>query len=239
MRTILFEDTFNYEGAPDPSKWTHEIGNNNGNNDEEQWYSKSLNNSHVSNGTLKIVSLNEEINGFHYSSARINTYGKFSYTYGRLDVRAKLPTGKGSWPAIWLLPDSLRKGETAWPRSGEIDVMEHVGKNENNVHVSLHSENFNHMHQNQPTWDGQIKNVGNEWHIYSVERTEDFISFLIDDVEVYRFNKSDTDGSDDSYPFNKPFYIILNTACGGFWEGTIDKTALPYTFEIDYVRVYE
>jgi len=235
---ILFEDNFNYTGKPDSTKWGYETGNGNDGfgNQESQYYTDSIKNAYVSNGSLKIVSLNEEIEGFHYTSARLNTYGKFSFTYGKVEILAKIPKGLGSWAALWMLPDSLRNG-AIWPDSGEIDIMESVGHNQDVVHCSLHSKKYNHIINTQKTFFKPIENASDDFHLYAVDWQKEFIAFYYDDVEVARFARNGENF--EGYPFTTPFHLILNTAVGGSWGGKIDKASLPYIFEIKSVRVTE
>ncbi len=236
---IVFEDNFDYTGKPDPTKWDYEIGNNNGfGNNESQYYTNRLDNAIVEDGKLKIIAHKEEYEGFHYTSARLVTYSKFSLKYGRIDVRAKLPKGLGSWPAIWMLSDGRKEG-VRWPLCGEIDIMEHVGHNQDMVHISLHSETYNHMHNTQHTHFETVGNVSDMFHVYSCDWTEEYIAFSYDNREVARFYKygEGLDSTENGWPFDQKFYLILNIACGGNWGKTIDDSALPYVMEIDYVRM--
>lgn len=186
---IIFEDNFSTDGAPDSSKWEYETGNNNGfGNNELEYYTNSIDNSFISNNILNIVAKKEEIEGFHYSSARLTSYGKFSFLYGRVDVLAKMPVGVGSWPAIWMLPDSIRTG-VPWPLCGEIDISEVVGKTPNVNQVSLHSDTYNWMKLEQKTHIESIAGLSDAFHLYSVDWKEDSITFLVDDIVIVKFNK--------------------------------------------------
>jgi len=240
---LIFSDEFNYEGKPDPEKWTHETGGE-WHNDEIQYYTDSLENAFVKNGKLHIVSKKENMGSRHYTSARLTTHGKFSFMHGKVEVSAKLPHGKGSWPAIWMLPDSIEQG-TDWPLCGEIDIMEHVGKDENMVHVSLHTESYNHIHHNQETYFEHIEDVCGSFHKYGCEWDEKSIAFLYDDRLVARFYRDyKVDGTpkeqgEKAWPFNQNFHLILNTAVGGFWGGEVDDAQIPYVFEIDYVKIWQ
>ena len=240
---LIFSDEFDYEGKPDPTKWVHDTGGN-WHNNEIQYYTDALENSFVKDGKLHIVSKKEKMGNRDYTSARLTTYGKFSFTHGKVEVSAKLPHGKGSWPAIWMLPDSIQEG-TDWPLCGEIDIMEHVGKDENMVHVSLHSENYNHIHHTQETYFEHVEDVCGSFHKYTCEWDEKSISFSYDDRVVARFFRDHKmDGTPkeqgvEAWPFNQDFHLILNTAVGGFWGGDVDESQLPYVFEIEYVRVYQ
>ncbi|WML49062.1 glycoside hydrolase family 16 protein [Neobacillus sp. PS3-34] len=236
---LIFCDEFDYEGAPNSEKWVHDIGGHGFGNNESQYYTDRLKNSFVKDGKLHIVGFKEDFEENHYTSAKLLTYGTFSMKYGRVDVSAKLPKGKGSWPAIWMLPNSIMEGKD-WPLCGEIDIMEHVGKEENMVHVSLHTESYNHAINTQRTHFEPLDNVTSTFHKYSCEWTPDYIKFFYDDREVASFNKQDyEDTSETGWPFDQEFFLILNVAIGGFWGGEIDETMLPYEMEVDYVRVYE
>lgn len=236
---LIFSDEFDYAGAPNPEKWVHDIGGHGFGNNESQYYTDRLKNSFVKDGKLHIVGFKEDFEENHYTSAKLTTYGKFSMKYGKVDVSAKLPKGKGSWPAIWMLPNSIMEGKD-WPLCGEIDIMEHVGKDENMIHVSLHTETYNHAINTQRTHFEPLEDVTGTFHKYSCEWTPDYIKFFYDDREVARFNKNDyEDTSETGWPFDQEFYLILNVAIGGFWGGEIDETMLPFKMEVEYVRVYE
>jgi beta-glucanase (GH16 family) len=236
---LIFCDEFDYEGAPNPEKWVHEIGGHGFGNNESQYYTDRLKNSYVKDGKLYIVGVNEDFEENQYTSARLLTYGRFSTKYGRVDVSAKLPKGKGSWPAIWMLPNSIMEGKD-WPLCGEIDIMEHVGKDENMIHVSLHSATYNHSINTQRTHFELLDDVTSTFHKYSCEWTSDCIKFFYDDREAACFNKQDyEDTSETGWPFDQEFFLILNVAIGGFWGGEIDDNLLPFEMEVEYVRVYE
>ena len=181
--------------------------------------------------TLKIILKKA---GDDVYSIRMNTYE--SWTYGYFEARMKLPAGKGTWPAFWMMP---KNGKT-WPGDGEIDIMEEVGYDPNVVHSTIHCEAYNHRKNTQKGKNILVPAAQSDFHVYAVEWTEDIIKGYVDG-ECYFTFENDKTGNKDTWPFNTPFYLKLNLAWGGDWGGAkgIDETALPTVFEIDYVRVYQ
>lgn len=239
---LIWSDEFNNEGLPDSLKWNYKYGGQGFGNNEKQFYlEKSLENSFVKNGKLHIVALKKDIENRHYTSARLTTYNRFVLQYGKIEVMAKLPKGKGTWPAIWMLPESLRKKEEAWPLCGEIDIMEHVGKDPNMVHVSLHSKEYNHIKNTQITHFDRIPDVFNNFHLYGIEWTPEFIKFYIDNKLFFEAKKGENGmiSTNEGWPFDKPYFLILNLAIGGNWGGDIDDTIFPSEMLVDYVRIYQ
>ncbi|WP_316635417.1 glycoside hydrolase family 16 protein [uncultured Flavobacterium sp.] len=228
-RKLLWSDEFDVDGAPNTSKWGYNTGTGDGwGNNELEYYTTRPENVIVSNGTLKIKAIKEEYMGSHYTSARMLTKGKFSFKYGRAEVRAKLPAGGGTWPAFWMLGDNI---DTAgWPLCGEVDILESVGNNPNVNHSSLHSPGRS---GNTPdTATITVSNSTTEFHVYAADWTAESIKFYVDDKLFYTFTNS------SSMPFNQNFFLILNLAMGGNFGGTVDPAFTNTTFEIDYVRVY-
>lgn len=225
---LVWEDTFDVDGAPDPDKWTYDLGtgDNGWGNNEKQSYTDSPENVKIEDGILKITAKAE--NG-SYTSSRIKTDGLYSFTYGRVEVRAKLPSGGGTWPAIWMLGQNYQTD--IWPASGEIDIMEHVGNNQNTILSALHfPENYG---ENGVTQTTTLPTASTEFHNYSLEWTPEFIKFLVDDKVFHTFV------NDASTPFNADFFLILNVAMGGNLGGAIDPDFTASTLEIDYVKVYQ
>jgi beta-glucanase (GH16 family) len=239
---LVFNDEFNYTGLPDSTKWTYETGGHGWGNNEKQFYLKnSLENSSVQNGILSIKAIKKDHEALHYTSAKLTTYNKFYLQYGKVEVMAKLPRGKGNWPAIWMLPVSIQTNEESWPLCGEIDIMEHVGKDPNVMHTSLHSLLYNHVKGTQVTHFEKLPDVFNAFHKYGIEWTEKSISFYVDDKLFYESFKGQ-DGhitTNEGWPFDKAYYLILNLAIGGNWGGEIDDAIFPNEMQIDYVRIYK
>ena len=229
-QSLVWSDEFNISGAPDASKWGYDIGNGSGGwgNNELQYYTNRPENVVVSNGTLKIMAKKESFSGSSYTSARMLTKNKFSMKYGKVEVRAKLPAGVGTWPAIWMLGNNI--DVAGWPACGEIDIMEHKGSDQNRIYGTLH-----HPGHSGGNGDGNtvvVPNSATEFNIYSVEWTADVIKFSVNGNVFYTFANKPT------LPFNQNFFIILNFAMGGTFGGTIDAAFSNATMEVDYVRVY-
>lgn len=239
---MIWEDDFSYEGKPDSNKWTFEVGEHWANN-EEQAYTDRLENAYVKDGMLQICARKEQYGIREYTSARITTYGKKSFQYGYFEICAKLPKGSGSWPAFWMLPDSIKTGEVSWPECGEIDIMEHIGRKENKIWYSLHSGRHNHTRTDtkQYTEIFDFQNVCNEFHTYGMEWCEDHIAFYFDNECIHCFSKADDkeDQTSHSWPFDQPFFAIINIAVGGGLGGEIEESSLPYLMQIKHFRVYE
>ena len=238
--TLVWADDFGLDGKPDPAKWTFETGGHGWGNGESQFYVDSQKNAFVQGGSLFLKAFHESHGENQYTSAKITTYGKAAWQYGKFEIRAKLPRGKGSWPAIWMMPVDSKQG-VRWPLCGEIDIMEHVGWDENKVHVSLHTDLYNHQNHTQRTASEALEDVFHKFHVYGMEWTDEKITFTFDGREIKTWTRGDngTDSTALGWPFDKPYYIILNIAVGGFWGGEIDNNTLPYTMEVDYVHVYQ
>lgn len=173
-----------------------------------------------------------------FTSASLITKGHASWTYGRFEVRAKLPAAKGTWPAIWMLPAD--HGTVRWPDCGEIDIMEHVGYDPNRIHGTLHTEAFNHLKKTQRTSILSVPTATTDFHTYGMEWFADRITVEVDGKIHGTFEKKPGDTLAE-WPFDKPFYLILNLAIGGSWGGLkgIDDAAFPQRMEVDFVRVYQ
>lgn len=230
---LVFEEEFDVDGLPDPSLWNFEIGNGDDQgipgwgNEELQYYTED--NAIVEDGVLKITAKREPTNGFDFSSTRMTTLDNFSYEYGRIEVRAKLPEGGGTWPAIWMLGDNFP--EVGWPETGEIDIMEHAGNQQDVIHGSLHLPgNFAGNAISETT---TVEGASQEFNNYTVEWSPERILFAVNDVVYHEYqNTSET-------PFNASFFIILNVAMGGTFGGDVDPDFTESTMEVDYIRVYQ
>ncbi len=226
---LVWEDNFDTNGAPNAAKWTYDLGtgSNGWGNNESQTYTNSSNNVIVEDGVLKITAI--ATGGGNYTSARIKTENLFEFTYGRVEVRAKLPVGGGTWPAIWMLGANYET--LIWPACGEIDIMEHVGNNQNQIHGTLHYPGNSGGNANGASTT--VPTASSEFHNYTVDWSPTAIRILVDDVLYFTFPNTATT------PFNNDFFIILNVAMGGNFGGSIDPNFSQSTFEIDYVRVYQ
>ena len=231
---IVWEDDFNTDGAPDPSKWAYDLGTTDifGNvgwgNQEAQSYTNNSENVIVENGSLKITAKKD---GSDYTSGRIKTQGLYKFTYGRVEVRAKLPSAQGTWPAIWMLGSN--HPTAGWPFSGEIDIMEQRGADKSYVEGTCHW--YNTAGSNDASYGEKtsIDTASSEFHLYTLEWTDTAIRIYLDDVEYYTL----TNNAD--LPFNADFYLILNLAMGGTNGGDIDPAFTEDTMEIDYIKVYQ
>jgi hypothetical protein len=229
--TLIWSEEFSTAGAPDPAKWGYDIGtgSNGWGNNEAQYYTNRAENVTVSNGTLKITARKETFSGSNYTSARILTKDKFSFKYGKIEARAKLPQGIGTWAAIWMLGNNI--SIVGWPACGEIDIMEHIGAQQNKIYGTVHYPGFSGGNAVGGTVNST--NVANEFRRYGVEWTAGTIKFSVDDAVFFTFNNNAT------IPFNHNFFIILNVAMGGNFGGTIDPAFTGSAMEVDYVRVYQ
>ena len=244
--TLIWSDEFDYEGSPDIDKWHHQtIAPNNGSwwNGELQHYTDRIENSSVNNGTLKIKAKKEQYefddSSKSYTSARLNS--KFSFRYGRIDVRAKLPKGAGTWPAIWTLGANINEignyfgdqfGNVGWPACGEIDIMEQNGWNKNNVIGHLHWADNSGEYKNQGGTKS-IENSYDEFHTYSLVWDSSKISILLDDNTFFSMPNT------SSNPYDNDHYLLLNIAVGGNLGGDVPSNFSEEIMEIDYVRIYQ
>jgi beta-glucanase (GH16 family) len=234
--TPVWADEFNTDGSPDAAKWGYDIGGNGWGNNELQYYTDGLNAS-VSSGILKITAKKESFSGKEYTSARMVTKNKGDWLYGRFEVKAKIPRGRGSWPAIWMLPTDWAYGN--WPNSGEIDIMEHVGYDQNRVHITVHTKAFNHTLGTQKGANKIVSTASDEFHRYRIDWTSYGIRGYIDDEKIFEFMNQGA--GPDYWPFDKRFHLLMNIAVGGNWGGAqgVDDTIFPAAMEVDYVRVYK
>jgi len=234
--TLIWSDEFDYQGLPDSSKWNYDTGYI-ANNEKQYYLAEREENARVEGGMLVIEARKEAREGFDYTSARLKTDGKASWLYGRVEVSAKLPTGRGMWPAIWMLGSNC--STVGWPECGEIDIMENVGFEPEMVHSNIHTKAYNHILRTDRAHHLKVDAPSENFYVYSIEWFEDRIEFLVDDILYFTFRNEGT--GTDTWPFAQPHYLILNAAVGGVWGGRngIDDTIFPQKFYIDYVRVYE
>jgi beta-glucanase (GH16 family) len=240
---LVWSDEFNGTGLPDSSKWAFDIGNWGWGNNELEYYTVNrLENARQEGGNL-IIEARKDDGVYPWSSARLTTRGKESFLYGKIEFRAKVPSGRGTWSAGWLLGDEYRD-EMSWPYCGEIDVLENVGyemdpkTGNGKTHASVHCGAYYFKLGNQPTSIVDVENMNNEFHIYSIEWLNGSITILIDGKKYFEYHDT---SNNLTWPFNKPQNLILNLAMGGGWGGAkgVDPEMKSAEFILDYVRVYE
>jgi beta-glucanase (GH16 family) len=236
-KKLIWSEEFNYKGLPDPKKWGYETGLVR--NNEKQFYTRdSLKNVKVKDGKLIITSLKEDFQGASYTSASINTLGKQSFEGDiRVEIKAKLPAGKGIWPALWMM--GTNTNEVGWPKCVEFDIMEFVGHTENTVHANLHWWDSASTAANKKSSKGgtiTFNDLHTKYHIYGLERRGDSITVFVDN-QVYLSVKAPETAFKNS--FTGPLYLLINTAVGGEWGGEIDDSIFPQKYYVDYVRVFK
>ncbi|MFB6342673.1 family 16 glycosylhydrolase [Saccharicrinis sp. FJH62] len=236
---LVWADEFNYSGAPDPAKWTHEVNGDGGGNNELQYYTDNLNNSRVVDSMLIIEARKENYLGKAYTSARLISYNKASFKYGRMEARIKLPYGQGIWPAFWMMGNNIFTG-TGWPSCGEIDIMEMIGGGEgrdDKIYGTVHWSDASGNHAQYGGSKQLPTGIFNDaFHVFSIEWTETYIKWFLDDVQYAVVSIT----PDHMSEFHNDFFILLNLAVGGNWPGNPDgSTTFPQQMWVDYVRVYQ
>ena len=226
---LVWSDEFDTPGAPNSNKWGYDLGASGWGNNELQYYTDRRDNSYVTDGTLKIVAKKEAFSSSQYTSARLLSKGKYSFKYGKVEVRAKIPAGVGTWPAIWMLGDNF--STVSWPACGEIDIMEHVGKDLNKIISAFHYPVY--FGGNAKVATTMVPTATTEFHVYKLEWSPTAMQIFVDDKLFHTLPNS------PSIPYNQNFFMILNIAMGGNLGGPIDASFTSTTFEIDYVRVYQ
>jgi len=235
---LVWSDEFNYSGLPDSSKWNYDVGGSGWGNNEKQFYTKAdTANAVVKNGILSIIARKEKHGDKDYTSARLLTKGKAEWAYGRVEISAKLPPGVGLWPAAWMLGKNIDKA--GWPDGGEIDIMEHVGFRKDTVFGTVHTGAYNHVKGTQKGKDTPIENAYSQFHTFAIEWTPEKIDFLLDDKIFNHFANEHKTAQE--WPFDQPFFLILNMAVGGNLGGKmgIDDSVFPAAYQVDYVRIYQ
>lgn len=237
---LVWNDEFDYIGLPDSTKWSYDTDGNSwgwGNNEAQYYTANDSSNAFVNDGLLTITAKIDSMGGKKYTSARLITKDKGDWLYGRFEIKAKLPTGLGTWPAIWMLSTDWEYG--GWPASGEIDIMENVGFIPDTIIGTVHTESYNHMIGTQKTDSIFIPTNSTDFHVYSLEWEQSEIRVFVDNAHYFTFNNEGK--SIKEWPFNKRFHLLLNLAIGGNWGGQkgVDDSLFPHRFYIDYVRVYQ
>lgn len=233
----VWEDEFEGEGRPDTSKWRYETGGHGWGNQELQYYTEARRkNAQVEDGHLIIEAHRESYEGNEYTSARLNS--DTSWTYGRFEIRAQVPLGRGTWPALWLLASQDSYGDQFWPDNGEIDIMEHVGHDLNVIHSTIHTDAYNHVEGTQKGGTIEVDDA-TDFHVYTVEWTPNMIRSYVDGEQYFSFGRSGNDYK--KWPFNHGFHLIMNVAVGGSWGGAegVAPDIWPAAMKVDYVRVYQ
>ncbi|NQT38823.1 MAG: glycoside hydrolase family 16 protein [Planctomycetes bacterium] len=248
---LVWSDEFDGSGLPDQEKWGYEEGFVR--NNERQYYTSARKENTLVKDGLLVIRANKEryanprfrgdsapADGRHgrkfaeYTSASVTSRGKVTWRYGRIEVRAKLPTGRGMWPAIWMLGT-----KNGWPACGELDIMENVGFAPDVIHANVHTTKYNHTKGNGKGAKITVEKPYETFHVYAIEWNKDRIDFFLDDQKYFTYTNEGT--GVDAWPFDSPHYLILNIAVGGSWGGQrgIDDAVFPQEMAIDYVRVYQ
>ena len=242
FKKLVWSDEFDKNGAPDAARWNYDLGDGcpdvcGWGNNELEYYTNDSKNVRVENGKLIIEAHREEKGGKPYTSTRIVSKQKGDWLYGRLEIMAKLPRGKGTWPAIWMLSTDWKYG--GWPASGEIDIMEHVGFNQGYIHGSVHCKKYYHSIGTQRTDTIKVEDCSEKFHVYAVEWNKDSVKVSMDTKAFFKF--ANEHSGYDAWPFDNKMHLLLNIAVGGNWGGQkgVDENIWPQKMEIDYVRVYQ
>lgn len=237
---LIWHDEFDHDGSPDARRWSYDTGGHGWGNHELQFYTqKRAENARVENGHLIIEARHEPWEKSAYTSARLVTKNKGDWHEGRFEIRAKLPLGRGTWPAIWMLPTVWNLGDGGWPDNGEIDIMEHVGYEPGIIHATTHTQKNQWRNNNQRTAKLSVPDAGAAFHNYILEWDAEEIRAYVD-AQLYFSSRKDG-GDWTSWPFTREFYLVLNLAVGGDWGGSkgVDEKIFPQRMEVDYVRVYQ
>lgn len=237
---LVWADEFNAGERLDTDAWVIIQGNGcptlcGFGNNELQTYTGNPENLRIEDGKLVIEAVPQ---GDHYTSAKITSQKMKGWQTGKIAMRAKIPAGVGTWPAFWMLPDTNKFGP--WPKSGEIDIMEHVGHRLGYLHGTIHTEAFNGKLGTQKGGEIYVPTISTEFHDFTVEWAEDSLRWFIDGEQYFEILRGKADGTAE-WPFDHPFHVILNLAVGGDWGGQkgIDKNAFPARYEIDWVKVWQ
>ena len=234
---LVFSDEFNYTGLPDSNKWNYDVGGDGWGNHELEYYTrKKLDNARVENGNLIVEARKEKFEKNDYTSARLVTKGKADWQYGKIEVKARLPKGLGTWPAIWMLGSTT---PLKWPDDGEIDIMEHVGFHQGYIHASIHCKKYYHSIGTQKTDTTVVKDCSENFHVYGLEWNAESVKISVDGNTYFTFKNEHS--SYEAWPFDNKMHLLLNVAVGGDWGGAkgIAQDIWPQRMEIDYVRVYQ
>jgi beta-glucanase (GH16 family) len=239
---LVWSDEFNYTGLPDSTKWNYETGGHGWGNHELEYYTAGRKeNARVEDGLLIIEARRENWNGSNYTSARMLTKGKtdpivIGWQYGKIEVKARLPKGRGTWPAIWMLGSTT---PLHWPDDGEIDIMEHVGFHQGFIHASVHCKKYYHSIGTQKTDTIAVPDCSEKFHVYGMEWDAQNITISVDGKAYFTFTNEHS--GYEAWPFDNKMFLLLNVAVGGDWGGQkgVDENIWPQRMEVDYVRVWQ
>lgn len=237
---LAWNEEFNYEGLPNPSIWSYDTSGNAygwGNNEQQHYTANKKENAFVDGEFLHIIARKDSAGGKAYTSARLTTKNKADWKYGRLEVRAKIPGGRGLWPAIWMLPTDWEYG--GWPKSGEIDIMEHVGYNPDSVFASAHTDAYNHVEGTNKTEGIKVDGLYDQFNTFTLEWGPEAYHVYFNDEKFFSFRNENKTYAE--WPFDKKFHLLLNVAVGGNWGGKegIDNSIFPKEMLVDYVRMFK
>jgi beta-glucanase (GH16 family) len=233
---LVWNDEFSQAdgSAPDPTKWGHDIGGSGWGNSELQYYTSRTNNARIEGGHLVLEALEEAYGERDYTSARLLTKHKSDWNYGRMEARLKVPRGQGLWPAFWMLGTNI--STVGWPRCGEIDIMENIGREPRIVHGTVHGPGYSGG-EGVGGPHTAAADLADEFHVYAVEWETNVIRWYYDDVHYFSVTPENL--GESAWVFDHPHFILLNVAVGGGWPGNPDKSTLfPQQMRVDYVRVY-
>jgi beta-glucanase (GH16 family) len=234
---LVWSDEFNTGAIPDTTKWGYDVGGNGWGNNELEYYTDARSqNARIENGNLVIEAIKESYGGMNYTSARLLSKNKAEWAYGKFEIRAKLPTGVGTWPAIWLLSGT---DPLVWPDDGELDIMEEVGFNPNVIYGTAHNKMYNGANGLQKSGNILINNAQDSFHVYTLEWTTNQIIWSVDSIPYFTY--TDPGYGVAAWPYTNNFFMILNLAIGGNWGGQqgVDDSIFPQEMLVDYVRVYQ
>lgn len=238
---LVWQDEFNGKSGstPDSAKWTYDTGGNGWGNQELEFYTDSRKNSYLDGKGHLIIKAVKELNFRDtYTSARLKTQGLFAQKYGKVEARIKIPYGQGIWPAFWMLGSNI--SEVGWPKSGEIDIVENIGKEPSIIHGTAHGPGSSGEYGiGAPYTLSDGKHFADDYHLYGIEWDENEVSWYLDGKKYFKMDKSDLT-TDQTWVFDHPYFILLNVAVGGSWPGNPDdSTVFPQKMLVDYVKVYQ
>jgi len=243
FKKLVWSDEFEVAGAPNTKLWNYDLGDGcpevcGWGNNELEYYTSDSKNVRVESGKLIIEAHREEKGGKHYTSTRIVSKQKGDWLYGRLEISARLPRGKGTWPAIWMLSTDWKYG--GWPASGEIDIMENVGYDPGVIHGTIHTETYNHSKGTQKEGKITVSDAQDKFHLYAVEWSADKMDFFVDGKKYHTVTRTPSEDF-KGWPFDQRFHLIMNVAVGGNWGGAqgVDESIWPQRMEVEFVRVYQ